>query len=103
MLIHLSVPLRIFFILWKKLGDSSDPLAIQPMCLSSLGVMLRFLFSLWKLRLFVFSIIVKVTLSISATVSNPLPVVNFPYDLSSSHWKIPRYSSSPLEKTINGF
>jgi hypothetical protein len=28
MLIHLSIPLRIVFIHWKKLGDSSSPLAI---------------------------------------------------------------------------
>ena len=54
---------------------------------------------LWQLRLFVFSGIVKLILSVSVTGSNPHPAVNFLHESSSFHWQIPCNSSAPLEIT----
>jgi hypothetical protein len=54
---------------------------------------------LWQLRLFVFSGIVELILSVSVTGSNPHPAVNFLHESSSFHWQIPCNSSAPLEIT----
>jgi hypothetical protein len=37
MLIHLSIPLRVVFLHWMKLGDSSSPLAITQSLFESFG------------------------------------------------------------------
>jgi hypothetical protein len=54
---------------------------------------------LWQLRLFIFSGIVELILSVSVTGSNPHPAVNFLHGSSSFHWQIPCNSSAPLELT----
>jgi hypothetical protein len=56
-------------------------------------------FSLWQLRLFVFSVTVELILSVLVTGSNPHPAVNFLHESSSFHWQIPCNSSAPLEIT----
>jgi hypothetical protein len=69
-ILHISSALR------DHHRDSSTSLVVQPLCLSSLGVMLEIPFSLWQLRLFVFSVKVELTFSVSVTGLNAHPAVN---------------------------